>query len=57
MVVGDEPLAFDILLSGTSGLAGTVRTADGGSPVEGAMVVVTDVRGDVLATGTSGRRG
>ncbi|MGW1224538.1 MFS transporter [Streptomyces sp. NPDC002530] len=57
VVVGDEPLAFDILLAGTSGLAGTVRSADGDSPIEDAMVVVTDVRGDVLATGTSGESG
>ncbi|MFG3139332.1 DHA2 family efflux MFS transporter permease subunit [Streptomyces sp. NPDC048211] len=57
VVVGDEPLAYDILLAGTSGLAGTVRAAEGGSPVEGAMVIVTDVRGDVLATGKSGDAG
>ncbi|MFJ9528449.1 MFS transporter [Streptomyces cyaneofuscatus] len=57
VVVGEEPLAFDILLSGTSGLAGTVRAAESGSPVDGAMVIVTDVRGDVLATGTTGQAG
>ncbi|MFI7239602.1 MFS transporter [Streptomyces cyaneofuscatus] len=57
VVVGEEPLAFDILLSGTSGLAGTVRAAESGKPVDGAMVIVTDVRGDVLATGTSGQAG
>ncbi|MFE4451931.1 MFS transporter [Streptomyces sp. NPDC056796] len=57
VVVGDEPLAFDILLAGTSGLSGTVRTSEGSTPVQGAMVVVTDVRGDVLATGVSGDTG
>ncbi|MFI9014295.1 MFS transporter [Streptomyces griseus] len=57
VVVGEEPLAFDILLSGTSGLAGTVKAAESGAPVDGAMVVVTDVRGDVLATGASGPSG
>ncbi|MFM9369081.1 MFS transporter [Streptomyces sp. Da 82-17] len=57
VVVGDEPLAYDVLLSGTSGLAGVVRAADGGKPVAGAMVVVTDVRGDVLATGLTGEQG
>ncbi|WP_411119529.1 MFS transporter [Streptomyces sp. 058-1L] len=57
VVVGEEPLVFDILLSGTSGLAGNVRAAEAGTPVEGAMVIVTDVRGDVLATGVSGRTG
>ncbi|MFD5098647.1 MFS transporter [Streptomyces albidochromogenes] len=57
VVVADEPVAYDILLSGTSGLTGTVRADDGGLPVEDAMVVVTDVRGDVLATGKSAARG
>ncbi|MFE4826211.1 MFS transporter [Streptomyces sp. NPDC056672] len=57
VVVGDEPVGYDILLSGTSGLAGTVRAADGGLPIEGAMVIVTDVRGDVLATGKSVEQG
>ncbi|MBT2490432.1 MFS transporter [Streptomyces sp. ISL-96] len=57
VVVGDEPVAYDILLSGTSGLTGTVRAADGGLPVEDAMVIVTDVRGDVLATGKSAAQG
>ncbi|UZI30009.1 MFS transporter [Streptomyces sp. VB1] len=57
VVVGEEPLAFDILLSGTSGLAGTVKAVESGAAVDGAMVVVTDVRGDVLATGASGPSG
>ncbi|RII11956.1 Multidrug resistance protein 3 [Streptomyces sp. YIM 130001] len=57
VVVGDGPVAYDILLSGTSGLTGVVRTADGVLPVGGAMVVVTDVRGDVLATGLSDGKG
>ncbi|WP_329464029.1 MFS transporter [Streptomyces sp. NBC_01431] len=57
VVVGSDPLGYDILLSGTSGLAGAVRAAETGAPVEGAMVIVTDVRGDVLATGKSGAVG
>ncbi|MGQ4484723.1 MFS transporter [Streptomyces sp. SAS_281] len=57
VVVGDEPLAYDILLSGTSGLAGTVRAAESGTPIADAMVIVTDVRGDVLATGKSAEAG
>ncbi|WP_031071710.1 MFS transporter [Streptomyces sp. NRRL S-118] len=57
IVVGEEPLHHDILLSGTSGLAGAVRAAEGGAPVPGAMVIVTDVRGDVLASGTSAEDG
>ncbi|RDG34753.1 MFS transporter [Streptomyces corynorhini] len=57
VVVGDEALPYDIRLAGTSGLAGAVRAAEGGLPVEGAMVIVTDVRGDVLATGKSSAQG
>ncbi|MEW2401713.1 MFS transporter [Streptomyces sp. NPDC046862] len=51
IVVGDAPVTYDILLSGTSRLLGAVRSADSGAPVAGAVVIVTDVRGDVLATG------
>ncbi|MER6221847.1 MFS transporter [Streptomyces sp900105755] len=50
LVVNSEPVAHDLLLTGSSGLAGLVRAADTGAPVAGARVVVTDVRGDVLAT-------
>ncbi|NEA43258.1 MFS transporter [Streptomyces sp. SID11385] len=57
IVVGEEPVTYDIVLSGTSGLAGTVRSADAGEPVPDAMVIVTDVRGDVLATGKTAERG
>ncbi|MFE4051303.1 MFS transporter [Streptomyces sp. YIM B13518] len=57
VVVNDEPVAYDILLSGTSGLTGLVRTADAGLPVPDAMVIVTDVRGDLLATGSTGEQG
>ncbi|MFM9633018.1 MULTISPECIES: MFS transporter [Streptomyces] len=57
VVVNGEPVAYDILLSGTSGLGGVVRAAESGRPVKDAMVVVTDVRGDLLATGTTGEQG
>ncbi|WP_393098092.1 MFS transporter [Streptomyces sp. LN325] len=57
IVVNGEPVAYDILLSGTSGLSGLVRAAGTGTPVKDAMVIVTDVRGDVLATGTTGEQG
>lgn len=50
VVVGRAPVTYDVLLSGTSGLVGTVRSLDGGGPVAGAVVILTDVRGDVLAT-------
>ncbi|MEZ3181105.1 MFS transporter [Streptomyces pimonensis] len=57
VVVNGEPVAHDILLSGTSGLTGLVRTAGTGLPVPDAIVVVTDVRGDLLATGSTGEQG
>ncbi|MGW3651478.1 MFS transporter [Streptomyces sp. NPDC000878] len=57
VVVNGEPVSYDILLSGTSGLGGLVRATESGSPVKDAMVIVTDVRGDVLATGTTGEQG
>lgn len=57
VVVHDEPVAYDILLSGTSGLSGVVRAAGAGQGVKDAMVVVTDVRGDVLASGVTGEQG
>ncbi|WP_105970361.1 MFS transporter [Streptomyces geranii] len=57
VVVGGEPVSYDILLSGTSGLGGLVRGAEDGLAVKDAMVIVTDVRGDVLATGNTGEQG
>ncbi|QNS05162.1 MFS transporter [Streptomyces xanthii] len=57
VVIGEEPVTYDILLSGTSGLSGVVKAAETKAPVTGAMVIVTDVRGDVLATGLSGQEG
>ncbi|ELS54472.1 putative Transmembrane efflux protein [Streptomyces viridochromogenes Tue57] len=57
VVGGDEPVAYDILLSGTSGLSGVVRSAQGALPVKDAMVIVTDVRGDLLATAATGEQG
>jgi ribosomal protein S11 len=50
-------VSYGILLAGTSGLTGHVRAAQGGLPVKDAMVVVTDVRGDLLATGSTGEQG
>ncbi|WP_405585227.1 MFS transporter [Streptomyces sp. NBC_01092] len=57
VVNGDEAVAYDILLSGTSGLSGVVRTAQSALPVKDAMVIVTDVRGDLLATAATGEQG
>ncbi|MFI5684698.1 MFS transporter [Streptomyces sp. NPDC051636] len=57
VMVGEEPVAYDMLLSGTSGLSGVVRAAGNALPVKDAMVIVTDVRGDLLATGNTGEQG
>ncbi|MFF4957427.1 MFS transporter [Streptomyces sp. NPDC001222] len=57
LVVGEEPLGYDVVLSGAGGLTGVVRDAADGNPVAEAMVVVTDVRGEVLVTHTTGESG
>ena len=54
--VGDHPVELDVVLGGAGRLAGTVRTSDG-TPVRDAIVTLTDVRGDVVATARSGREG
>ncbi|MEU9016470.1 MFS transporter [Actinomadura sp. NPDC048394] len=56
LVVGDRPVDFDLMLAGNGGLGGTVRSADG-SPIANAMVVVTDVRGEVVGTGRTDASG
>ncbi|MCW2901288.1 MAG: drug resistance transporter, EmrB/QacA subfamily, partial [Streptosporangiaceae bacterium] len=57
VVVGDEPLSCDLSLSGGSGVEGVVRSAVTGAPVPGAMVVLTDVRGEVVASARTGGDG
>ncbi|MEY9850106.1 EmrB/QacA subfamily drug resistance transporter [Streptacidiphilus sp. BW17] len=57
VAVGDGPVGYDIALSGTSGLTGLVRAAADQRPVAEAMVVVTDLRGEVLATGKTAETG
>ncbi|WP_433464804.1 MFS transporter [Spirillospora sp. CA-128828] len=56
LVVGGRPVEYDLLLAGNGGLGGTVRSADG-TPIVNAMVVVTDVRGDVVGTGRTDAAG
>ena len=57
LVVGDRPLGYDVTLSGTAGLAGVVRSAATGARVMGAMVVVTDAHGEVIASAETGPDG
>ncbi|WP_372454697.1 MFS transporter [Streptomyces buecherae] len=56
VTVGDRPVELDVVLGGAGRLAGAVRTADG-TPVRDAMVTLTDVRGEVVASTRSGREG
>ncbi|MEV0401986.1 MFS transporter [Actinoallomurus sp. NPDC050550] len=56
LVTGDRPLDFDLVLTGNGGLAGTVRDTNG-VPVADAMIVVTDVRGEVVANGVTDAEG
>ncbi|MFE6685692.1 MFS transporter [Streptomyces sp. NPDC057743] len=57
VVVGAEPAAFDLTLSGAAGLSGEVREEKNDDPVPGALVVATDVRGEVVASGVVGQDG
>ncbi len=57
LVIGDEPLAHDLALTGTSGLTGLVRSAVTALPIADAMVVVTDVHGEVVVSGETGDDG
>ncbi|WP_211591762.1 MFS transporter [Microbispora sp. H10836] len=56
LVVGDRPVGFDMVLAASGRLVGTVRGTDG-APVAEAVVVVTDVRGEVVATSATDAEG
>ncbi|MEV6116518.1 DHA2 family efflux MFS transporter permease subunit [Streptomyces sp. NPDC052109] len=53
VLVGEEPVECDLALSGTVALTGTVRDSVEGHPLPGALLVATDVRGEVVSSGTS----
>jgi EmrB/QacA subfamily drug resistance transporter len=55
--MGDGPVQHDVLLSGTSQLAGTVRAVGSGEPVAQATVTLADSRGEVLAARSTGEDG
>lgn len=56
VTVGDRPVDLDVVLGGAGRLTGVVVTADG-SPVRDAVVTLTDVRGEVVASTRTGREG
>ena len=55
--VGCQPVEVDMLLPGASRLAGTVRAAGTGSPLAGVTVTLADLRGEVVAAGSTGEAG
>jgi EmrB/QacA subfamily drug resistance transporter len=57
VAVGDEPLFYELALSGTSGLAGVVRSAATGASIAAATVVVADLRGEVVASAETDQNG
>ncbi|MFD9814152.1 MFS transporter [Streptomyces sp. NPDC059080] len=57
VVVTDEPVRFDLALGGTAGLSGEVVADLDSAPLPGALVVATDVRGEVVASGIAGADG
>ncbi|MER6346820.1 MFS transporter [Streptomyces sp. NPDC001595] len=56
VTVGERPVELDVVLGGAGRLAGTVVTADG-TPVRDAIVTLTNVHGEVVASTRSGREG
>jgi EmrB/QacA subfamily drug resistance transporter len=55
--VGGGPVAVDVVLTGTSSLAGLVTVAGSGSPVPGAVATLADAAGDVVGTRATGSDG
>ncbi|WP_405883931.1 MFS transporter [Streptomyces sp. NBC_01136] len=56
VTIGERPVELDVVLGGAGRLAGSVLTADG-TPVRDAIVTLTNVHGEVVATTRSGREG
>ncbi|MBO0820690.1 MAG: DHA2 family efflux MFS transporter permease subunit, partial [Nocardiopsaceae bacterium] len=54
---GEAPAEADVVLSGASRLAGTVRSARDGSPLPDVSLALADGHGEVVATATSGDTG
>jgi len=52
--VGGGPVPLDVVLTGTSSLAGLVTVAGSGSPVAGAVATLADGAGDVVGTRATG---
>ena len=50
VTVGNGPVTVDVVLTGTSSLAGTVSIAGRGTPVTGAAATLADGRGEVVSS-------
>ncbi|MGW1950864.1 carboxypeptidase regulatory-like domain-containing protein, partial [Streptomyces sp. NPDC001940] len=57
ITVADGPVDFDLVLSGAAGLTGTVLATPGDLPLPGALVIATDVRGEVVASAAADQTG
>ncbi|WP_432181267.1 MFS transporter [Streptomyces sp. NBC_00063] len=57
ITVGDGLVDFDLMLSGAAGLTGTVLATPGDRPLPGALVIATDVRGEVVASAAADHTG
>ncbi|WP_202805987.1 MFS transporter [Actinopolymorpha alba] len=57
VVISDEPVTVDVVLTGVSGLVGEVRAAATHLPVAGAVAVLADSRGEVIASQASSADG
>lgn len=57
VTVGSGPVEMDIVLTGTSGLVGTVTLAGSAEPVVGATTTLADSRGEVVGAQLTGRDG
>jgi len=55
--VGGEPVEVDVLLPGACRLTGTVRAAGTSAPLAGVTVTLADLRGEVVATSSTGETG
>ncbi|MBT2383411.1 MFS transporter [Streptomyces sp. ISL-11] len=54
--IGERPVELDVVLGGAGRLAGTVLTPDG-NPVRDALVTLTNVHGEVVASTRTAREG
>jgi hypothetical protein len=57
VAVGDGAVRHDMTVAGVGGLAGTVRLAGSGRPVQNATITVTDVQGEIVGTARTGKEG